>query len=90
MRDDGQPHDGRHTSFVGKLLDEDDVDMLQDGVRVLAQALMETEVSSQIRATPSSAAPPERRTATVNDQPEPVSKMSRNSVKHEVVPECPG
>jgi transposase-like protein len=40
------------SSFVGKLLEEDDVDVLRDGVRVLAQALMETEVSSQIGATP--------------------------------------
>jgi hypothetical protein len=32
------------SSFVGKLLEEDDVDVLRDGVRVLAQALMETEV----------------------------------------------
>jgi hypothetical protein len=29
------------SSFVGKLLEEDDVDVLRDGVRVLAQALME-------------------------------------------------
>ena len=34
------------TAFVGKLLEEDDVDLLREGVRVLAQALMETEVSS--------------------------------------------
>jgi hypothetical protein len=27
--------------------------------------------------------------ATVNDQPEPVSRMSRNSVKHQVTPFCP-
>ena len=40
------------TSFVGKLLEEDDVDLLREGVRVLAQALMETEVSSQIGAAP--------------------------------------
>jgi len=40
------------TAFVGKLLEEDDVDLLRDGVRVLAQALMETEVSSQIGAAP--------------------------------------
>src|SRR3989441_6563145 len=40
------------TSFVGKLLEEDDVDLLREGVRVLAQALMETEVSSQIGAGP--------------------------------------
>jgi putative transposase len=40
------------TSFVGKLLEEDDVDLLREGVRVLAQALMDTEVSSQIGAAP--------------------------------------
>jgi Transposase, Mutator family len=40
------------SSFVGKLLEEDDVDVLRNGVRVLAQALMETEVSSQIGAAP--------------------------------------
>ena len=38
------------TSFVGKLLEEDDVDLLREAVRVLAQAVMETEVSSQIGA----------------------------------------
>jgi len=40
------------TSFVGKLLEQDDVDLLREGVRVLAQAVMETEVSSQIGAAP--------------------------------------
>src|SRR5215207_4024879 len=40
------------TSFVGKLLEENDVDLLREGVRVLAQAVMETEVSSQIGAAP--------------------------------------
>jgi transposase-like protein len=40
------------TSFVGKLLEEDDVDLLREGVRVLAQALMEAEVSTQIGAAP--------------------------------------
>ena len=40
------------TSFVGKLLEETDVDLLREGVRVLAQAVMETEVSSQIGAAP--------------------------------------
>jgi transposase-like protein len=40
------------TSFVGKLLEQDDVDALREGVRVLAQAVMETEVSSQIGAAP--------------------------------------
>src|SRR5437870_7963258 len=40
------------TSFAGKLLEQDDVDALREGVRVLAQMLMETEVSSQIGAAP--------------------------------------
>jgi transposase-like protein len=37
-------------SFVGKLLEQDDVDALQEGVKILAQALMEAEVSGQIGA----------------------------------------
>jgi len=40
------------TSFVGKLLEQDDVDALREGVQVLAQAVMETEVSTQIGAGP--------------------------------------
>ncbi len=40
------------TSFVGKLLKEDDADVLREGIQVLAQALMEAEVSSQIGALP--------------------------------------
>ena len=40
------------TSFVGKLLEQDDVDALREGVRILAQAVMETEISSQIGALP--------------------------------------
>ena len=40
------------TSFVGELLEQDDVDALREGVRVLAQAVMETEVSGQIGAAP--------------------------------------
>ena len=38
------------SSFVGKLLAEEDTDVLREGVRVLAQALMDTEVSTQIGA----------------------------------------
>ncbi len=37
-------------SFVGKLLADDDTDVLREGVRVLAQALMDAEVSTQIGA----------------------------------------
>jgi putative transposase len=40
------------TSFVGKLLEEEDTDLLREGVKVLAQALMESEVSGQIGAAP--------------------------------------
>jgi putative transposase len=40
------------TAFAGKLLEEDDADLLREGVRVLAQMLMETEVSNQIGAAP--------------------------------------
>jgi transposase-like protein len=36
------------SAFVGKLLAEHDGDVLHEGVRVLAQALMEAEVASQI------------------------------------------
>src|SRR6266498_593064 len=38
------------TSFVGKLLEQDDVDALREGVQVLAQLIMEAEVSGQIGA----------------------------------------
>src|SRR5437899_1823413 len=40
------------TSFVGKLLEQDDVDVLREGIGVLAQAVMEAEVSGQIGAGP--------------------------------------
>ena len=38
------------TAFVGKLLKEDDADVLKEGVQVLAQAFMEAEVSAQVGA----------------------------------------
>jgi putative transposase len=38
------------TAFVGKLLEEQDRDVLREGVRVLAQALMETEVTALVGA----------------------------------------
>lgn len=38
------------SAFVGKLLADDDPDVLREGVRVLAQALMEAEVSTKIGA----------------------------------------
>ena len=38
------------TTFVGKLLEEQDGDVLREGVRVLAQALMEAEVTALVGA----------------------------------------
>ena len=38
------------TAFVGKLLEEQDGDVLREGIRVLSQALMETEVAGLIGA----------------------------------------
>ena len=38
------------SAFVGKLLEEQDGDVLREGVRVLAQALMETEVVGLLAA----------------------------------------
>ena len=38
------------SAFVGKLLEEQDGDTLREGIRVLAQALMESEVSDLIGA----------------------------------------
>src|SRR5512142_3299293 len=37
-------------TFVGKLLEEQDGDILREGVRVLAQALMDTEVTALVGA----------------------------------------
>jgi putative transposase len=38
------------SAFIGKLLEEQDGDVLREGIRVLAQALMETEVAGLIGA----------------------------------------
>jgi putative transposase len=40
------------TSFVGKLLREDDRDILRDGIKALPQMIMDVEVSSKIGAGP--------------------------------------
>jgi putative transposase len=40
------------TAFVGKLLKEDDADILRDGIQALAQMIMEAEVSARIGAAP--------------------------------------
>ena len=37
------------SAFVGKLLEEQDGDVLREGIRVLSQALMETEVAGPDR-----------------------------------------
>ena len=38
------------STFIGKLLEEHDGDVLREGVRVLAQALMNTEVTALVGA----------------------------------------
>ena len=38
------------TAFVGKLLEQEDVDVLREGVQVLAQLVMDAEVTGQIGA----------------------------------------
>ena len=38
------------STFVGKLLEEQDGDVLREGIRVLSQALMESEVAGLIGA----------------------------------------
>ena len=38
------------SAFVGKLLEEQDGDVLREGVRVLAQALMASEVTAPVGA----------------------------------------
>ena len=39
-------------AFIGKLLKEDDADILRDSVQALAQMIMDVEVSSKIGAGP--------------------------------------
>src|SRR5438874_3945553 len=38
------------SAFIGKLLEAEDVDVLREGVRVLAQVVMDAEASTQIGA----------------------------------------
>lgn len=47
------------TSFVGKLLEQDDVDALREGVRVLAQAVMGRRSPPRSVPDPTSGAPSE-------------------------------
>jgi putative transposase len=47
--DNAKPRMDR-SAFVGKLLEEQDGDVLREGIRVLSQALMETEVAGLIGA----------------------------------------
>ena len=51
------------SAFVGKLLEEQDGDVLREGVRVLAQALMETEVAGLLGRSAMSAPTSGRATA---------------------------
>ncbi len=62
-RDDGHPRMDI-TSFVGKLLEQDDADALREGVRVLAQAVMETEGPARSAPRPTNGAPNGLPTAT--------------------------
>src|SRR5215207_7791643 len=53
------------SAFVGKLLEEQDGDVLREGIRVLSQALMDTEVAGLIGAdrherTPERSGAPQR------------------------------
>ena len=69
-------------TFVGKLLEQDDVDSLREGVRVLAQLVMEREVSA--RSAPSltsgarTALPTETATAPAPGTPESARSSSRS------------
>ena len=53
------------SAFVGKLLEEQDGDVLREGIRVLSQALMETEVAGLIGAERHERSGERPRTATV-------------------------
>lgn len=63
------------TSFVGKLLKEDDSDILREGIKALAQMIMDVEVSSKIGAAPYERA--ETRTAYRNPTRRVVALGSR-------------
>ena len=52
------------STFVGKLLEEQDGDVLREGIRVLSQALMESEVAGSSARTATSARATGRPTAT--------------------------
>jgi hypothetical protein len=45
------------TTLVGELLAEEDADVSREGVRILAQAVMEAEVSAELGADDRGAAP---------------------------------
>ena len=58
------------SAFVGKPLEEEDGDALREGIRVLSQALMETEVAGLSRSThvrPTRTTVGRRRTDTYSD-----------------------
>ena len=77
------------TSFVGKLLEQDDVDALREGVRVLAQAVMETEVSGQIGAGPLSGRARARPTATATGPGPGTPGSARSSSRSPRSPPAP-
>lgn len=66
-RDDGHPRMDI-ISFVGKLLEQDDVDALREGVKVLAQAVMELGSPGRLAQHPTNGTPNGSPTATVTAQ----------------------
>jgi putative transposase len=74
--------------FVGKLVAADDVDVLREGVRVLAQALMGAEVSSQIGAQPHARSP--ERTAHRNGYRERACNTRVGTVELRIPKVVPG
>ena len=82
------------TSFVGKLLERDDVDALREGVRVLAQIVMGTEVRRDrrrpLRTKPRPRRLSKRLPAPAAGTPEPArsSSRSRSSLPVPTSPRC--
>jgi transposase-like protein len=70
------------TAVVGKLLEQDDVDALREGVRVLAQAVMETEASHQIGAAPYERSSERGSPTATATGPGAVTPGSRSSSSH--------
>jgi len=64
------------SAFVGKLLEEQDGDVLREGIRVLSQALMETEVAGLISADRHERTPDRTRFRTIAHGRVPVPPTS--------------